>query len=98
MSTLEFNMARLPSWMQLGNIPFKLFTQRGISYIASAVGTPLYMDHFNANQQRLAYAKVCVEVGSYEGNTSEYRGGIKEWELCFSDSGYTMNAFKMLKL
>ena len=42
----------------------ELFTQKGISYIASALGNPLYMDRITANQQRLAYAKVCVEVAA----------------------------------
>ncbi|XVE63318.1 hypothetical protein DITRI_Ditri07aG0010400 [Diplodiscus trichospermus] len=55
-------MARLPVWMQLGNIPLELFTQTGISYIARALRNPLYMDRFTTSQQRLAFAKVCVEV------------------------------------
>ena len=40
----------------------ELFKQKGISYIASVLGNPFYMDSITANQQRLAYAKVCVEV------------------------------------
>ena len=62
MESLQLNMAKLPIWIQLGNIPLELFTQRGISYIASAIGNPLYMDRITASQQRLAFAKVCVEV------------------------------------
>ena len=49
MRSLEFNMARLPIWLHLSNIPLELFTQRGISYIASAVRNPLYMDRITAN-------------------------------------------------
>ncbi|XVE90995.1 hypothetical protein DITRI_Ditri20bG0120300 [Diplodiscus trichospermus] len=60
--TLDFNMAKLPIWVQLSNVPLELFTQRGISYIASALGNPLYMDRFTASQQGLAYAKVCIEI------------------------------------
>ena len=62
MKSLEFDMTRLPVWIQLGNIPLELFTQKGISYIASAIGNPLYMDRITASQQRLAFAKVCVEI------------------------------------
>ena len=62
MKSLEFDMTRLPVWIQLGNIPLELFTQKGISYIASAIGNPLYMDKITASQQRLAFAKVCVEI------------------------------------
>ena len=55
-------MAKLPIWIQLANIPLELFTQKGISYIASGLGNPLYMDRITARQQRLAFAKVCVEI------------------------------------
>ena len=64
MRSLEFNMAKLPLWIHLSNIPLELFTQTRISYIASAVGNPLYMDRFTASQQRLAFAKVCIKVES----------------------------------
>ena len=62
MRTLDFNMAKLPLWIQLSNIPLEFFTQKGISYIASALENPLYMDRITANKQRVAYAKVCIEV------------------------------------
>ena len=62
MKYLEFNMTKLPIWIQMNNVPLELFTQKGISHIASVLGKPLYMDSFTAKQQRLAYAKVCVEV------------------------------------
>ena len=62
MKSLDFNMARLPVWIQLGNVPLELFTKNGLSYIASAIGNPLYMDRFIANQSRLSFAKICVEV------------------------------------
>ena len=64
LGSLEFNMEKLPIWIQMGNIPLELFTQRGISYLASTLGNPLYTDRITANQQRLAYAKVCVEVSA----------------------------------
>ena len=62
MKSLEFSMAKLPLWIQLSNIPLELFSQKGISYIASGLGNPLYMDRITTSQQRLAYARVCVEV------------------------------------
>ncbi|KAK8604131.1 hypothetical protein V6N13_096591 [Hibiscus sabdariffa] len=36
----------------------------GLSYIASALGNPLYMDSVTSNRERLEYAKVCVEIGA----------------------------------
>ena len=62
LKTLEFNMEKLPIWVQLGNVPLELFTQDGLSYIASAIGNPLYMDKFMSGQSRLSFAKVCVEI------------------------------------
>ena len=50
MKTLEFNMAKLSVWIQLDNIPFELFTQKGLSDIASALGIPFYMDKITAQQ------------------------------------------------
>ena len=55
-------MRKLPIWIHLGNMPLELFTNRGLSYIASTIGNPIYMDHITARQERLAFAKVCVEI------------------------------------
>ena len=62
MKSLDFNMAKLPIWIQLGNVPLELFTKNRLSYIANAIGNPLYMDRITTKQQRLAFAKICVEV------------------------------------
>ena len=62
METLDFNMSKMPMWIHLGNVPLELFTKNGLSYLASVLGNPLYMDRITANQQRLAFAKICVEV------------------------------------
>ena len=62
MQNLEFNMSKFPLWIQMNNVPLELFMQKGISHIASVLGKPLYMDRIIAKQQRLAYAKVFVEV------------------------------------
>ncbi|MBA0711736.1 hypothetical protein Golax_010886 [Gossypium laxum] len=48
-------------WVQLSRVPLELFTQKGFSYIASAFGTPLYMDNITA-LQHLAYTKVCLDI------------------------------------
>ncbi|KAK8571345.1 hypothetical protein V6N13_103472 [Hibiscus sabdariffa] len=56
--SLEFNMDRLSVWIHLYRIPLELFTTVGLSYIASVIGIPLYMDSITAGLQRLAFAKV----------------------------------------
>ncbi|XVE48983.1 hypothetical protein DITRI_Ditri01bG0045400 [Diplodiscus trichospermus] len=62
LTTLDLDFSRIPLWVHLSNVPLELFTKEGLSYIASAIGNPLYMDRIIAAQQRLAYAKICVEL------------------------------------
>ena len=49
LASLEFDMTKLPIWIHLGKVLLELFTQKGLSYIASAIGSPLYMDRITAN-------------------------------------------------
>ncbi|XP_022728830.1 uncharacterized protein LOC111284435 [Durio zibethinus] len=55
-------MKKLSIWVHLGNVALELYSKKGLSYITSALGTPLYMDTIIAKQQRSAYAKICVEM------------------------------------
>ena len=55
-------MEKPPIWIHLSNISLELFTQKGLSYIASAVGISLYTDWIIASQERLAFAKIYVEI------------------------------------
>ncbi|KAK8709097.1 hypothetical protein V6N13_060127 [Hibiscus sabdariffa] len=64
LKSLEFSMCKLPVWVHLSGVPLELFTNLGLSYISSALGTPLYMDSITACRQRVSYAKVCVEVAA----------------------------------
>ena len=60
--TLEFIMAKLLVWIHLVNVLLELFTQIGLSYIASAIGSPIYIDRITASKERLAFAKICIKV------------------------------------
>ncbi|KAK8598272.1 hypothetical protein V6N13_095655 [Hibiscus sabdariffa] len=55
-------MHRIPVWIQLYNVPLELYYKLGLSYIANAVGVPLYMDYVTASRTRLEFTKVCVEL------------------------------------
>lgn len=44
------------------NIPMHLYSNTCISYIASAIGKPLYMDKGTTNLTHLDFARICVEV------------------------------------
>ncbi|GAV76474.1 DUF4283 domain-containing protein, partial [Cephalotus follicularis] len=52
----------IPVWVKLSNVPVHLWTKLGLSYVASVLGRPLYMDSQTTNQQVLAYSRVCVDM------------------------------------
>ncbi|GAV78002.1 DUF4283 domain-containing protein/zf-CCHC_4 domain-containing protein [Cephalotus follicularis] len=54
----------IPVWVKLSNVPVHLWTKLGLSYIASVLGRPLYMDTTTTNRQTLAFARVCVEMSA----------------------------------
>lgn len=62
MSSLEFNLNTIPVWIHLSNILLEMFNQKGIGYLPSVVGTPLFIDRVTAKKHRLAFTRVCVEV------------------------------------
>ena len=40
-----------------------LWTNTSLGYIASAVGNPLHLDSLTANQSKISFVRICVEVG-----------------------------------
>ncbi|XVF78445.1 hypothetical protein PTKIN_Ptkin14bG0133800 [Pterospermum kingtungense] len=62
LESLHFDLQKLPVWIHLYNVPLEAFNSTALSYIASALGMPLYIDRVTASQQRLTYAKICVKI------------------------------------
>ncbi|KAK8646222.1 hypothetical protein V6N13_120015 [Hibiscus sabdariffa] len=62
----ELKLDSAPVWIKLWRIPLELYSQQGLSYVASAVGKPLYSDRATVLKQQLEFAKVCVEVDAKE--------------------------------
>ncbi|KAK8655509.1 hypothetical protein V6N13_108084 [Hibiscus sabdariffa] len=60
---LDFDLERMPIWVQFFNVLLELYSKLGISYIASVIGLPLYMDSVTASKERLEFAKACIEIG-----------------------------------
>ncbi|GAV90240.1 DUF4283 domain-containing protein/zf-CCHC_4 domain-containing protein [Cephalotus follicularis] len=54
----------IPVWVKLFNVPVHLWTKLSLSYIASVLGRPLYMDVPTTNRQSLAYARICVDMSA----------------------------------
>ncbi|GAV80364.1 DUF4283 domain-containing protein/zf-CCHC_4 domain-containing protein, partial [Cephalotus follicularis] len=51
-------------WVKLSNVLIKFWTRTGLSYIASVLGRPLYMDTLTTNRHNLTYARVCVDMAT----------------------------------
>ncbi|GAV73104.1 DUF4283 domain-containing protein/zf-CCHC_4 domain-containing protein [Cephalotus follicularis] len=52
----------IPIWVKLSNVPVHLWSNLGLSYIASVLGRPLYMDAPTIKRQALTFARVCVDM------------------------------------
>ncbi|KAL0439677.1 UNVERIFIED_CONTAM: hypothetical protein Slati_2450700 [Sesamum latifolium] len=50
----------VPVWIELRHLPVELWTEDGLSTVASGVGKPLYPDSLMKTCTRLDFARVCV--------------------------------------
>ena len=62
----------VPIWVQLHNVPLEFWTAEGLSYLANAVGKPLYADAVTESSRRLQYARVCVVVDAMKPLITEF--------------------------
>ncbi|GAV92294.1 DUF4283 domain-containing protein/zf-CCHC_4 domain-containing protein [Cephalotus follicularis] len=53
---------KIPVWVKLLNIPMEYWTPRGLSHLASVLGTPLHMDPATEAKQMISFARLCVEM------------------------------------
>ena len=58
----EASLSKLPVWVLLYNVPVEFWTQKGLSYISSALGKPLFADSATLSRRRLDFARVCIEL------------------------------------
>ncbi|GAV92488.1 DUF4283 domain-containing protein/zf-CCHC_4 domain-containing protein [Cephalotus follicularis] len=52
----------IPVWVKLSNVPIHLWSNLGLSYIASVLGKPLFMDAPTTKRQNLTFARICVDM------------------------------------
>ncbi|CAL5332213.1 unnamed protein product [Camellia sinensis] len=52
----------VPLWVKLYNVPLELWSEEGLGYIASILGTPLYLDEPTFKRSGLTFARICIEV------------------------------------
>jgi hypothetical protein len=56
------DLSRIPVWVKLHNVPLDYWTNKGLSYVVSALRVPLHADITTLIRKRLTYARVCVEI------------------------------------
>ncbi|CAL5441871.1 unnamed protein product [Camellia sinensis] len=54
----------VPLWVKLYSVPLELWIEEGLGYIASIMGTPLYLDEPTFKRSRLMFARICIEVSA----------------------------------
>ncbi|XP_026432075.1 uncharacterized protein LOC113329414 [Papaver somniferum] len=62
---LENSITRIkstPIWVKIFGVPLHMWDEEGLGLIASYLGKPLYADDCTINQDRLAFARVCIEI------------------------------------
>lgn len=62
MNLLKPLLQKIPIWVKLFNVPLEYWNIDGFSYVASAIGVPLYLDALMESCSRLSFARVCIEV------------------------------------
>lgn len=62
MDVQNFSESKIPIWVKFFNVPFEFWTAKGLSYVASSIGKPLYLDQVTRTRCRLDFARICVEV------------------------------------
>ncbi|KAL2237663.1 UNVERIFIED_CONTAM: hypothetical protein Sindi_0958000 [Sesamum indicum] len=51
---------QVPVWIKLRHLPVELWTDEGLTTVASGIGKPLYLDAITRACTRLDFARVCV--------------------------------------
>ncbi|CAK8574901.1 unnamed protein product [Lathyrus sativus] len=52
----------LPLWVTFPNLPLRLWGEKSLSKITSAIGKPITMDKCTAKKLRISYARILIEV------------------------------------
>ncbi|KAJ4838974.1 hypothetical protein Tsubulata_017378 [Turnera subulata] len=85
---VDFSTSLIPVWVQLKRVPPELLTKEGLSYIASAIGTPL---HMNQDYSKLLFSdrvNIYVEVNFYnpliDELAIEFDGCVRTIDISYS--------------
>src|SRR5438270_2386704 len=57
-------LSSLPLWIRIPSLPLKLWSNKALSEICSAIGRPIKLDALTTKNERLLYARVFVEISA----------------------------------
>ncbi|KAL2246376.1 UNVERIFIED_CONTAM: hypothetical protein Sindi_2905800 [Sesamum indicum] len=60
MAMRKLKHTQVPVWIKMRHLPVELWTEEGLSTVASGIGKPLYPDAITRACTRLDFARVCV--------------------------------------
>ena len=61
-SLQKMEVSTVPIWIQIENLELKYWGEKSLFKIVSQIGTPIRVDHFTKERNRLAYPRVLIEV------------------------------------
>ncbi|XP_062170376.1 uncharacterized protein LOC133876108 [Alnus glutinosa] len=62
MQLLKLNLSSVLVWVKIMHLPIEYWTPKGLSYVASGIGNPIFADKVIEERKRLGFARVLVEI------------------------------------
>ncbi|KAK9265503.1 hypothetical protein L1049_005517 [Liquidambar formosana] len=75
-------LSKLPIWVKFYKVPPEYWLRDGLSYVASAIGTPLYRNGPTVARSRLSYARVCVEIDANSDFPTSFDLELEDGSSC----------------
>ena len=85
---------KAPVWVNLYNIPLEYWNAKGLSYIASAIGRPLYADSMTESRKRISFARICVELDVGSDLIDSFELDMGDNEVVFIRAEYQWKPMK----
>lgn len=74
-------LTKMPIWVKLTNLELELWDKEAISAIASVIGRPIKMDRITADESRIAFAKVLIEMSALDEFPNEVEAELYNGEV-----------------
>jgi len=68
----EDDFSRIPIWIKLHHVSLEYWTNKGLSYVAGALGVPLHADVTTLMHKCLTYTRVCVVIDASKMLVKEF--------------------------